>query len=534
MGEETYGPRTPAWSALSKYATVFSQRTIASLFQEDADRAEAFSAEAEGVWLDLSRQRLDSSALELLLELAKQTEVAVWIKRMFDGEHINNTEDRAALHVALRRPADCPLTVDGEDVMRLVKAERAKMQQLADALHEGELKGYTGHPITDIVNIGIGGSDLGLVMAVEALSDYRKPGLGVHFVSNLDGVQVSRVLEKVSPETTLFVVCSKSFTTLETLTNAQVVREWLLACGGEQAVATQFVAVSTDHAAMDAFGIAPKRRLALWDWVGGRYSLCSPVGLSLALAVGWEHFEALLRGAHAMDCHFEQAPSENNLPVLLALTGVWNRNFLGMPSHAVLPYDHHLCQLPAYLQQLEMESNGKRVTSEGEPIDYPTAPITWGGVGTDGQHAVFQLLHQGTHIVPVEFLAVIEPGDVLDPNHHRQLLLNAFAQGAALMKGRENDDPARAYPGNRPSSTLLLDTLDPRTMGALIAFYEHRTFVNGVLLGINSFDQWGVELGKEMSHRILPELTSVDTASGHDSSTNGLINHLKRLREEDG
>ena len=501
MGEETYGPRTPAWSALSKYATVFSQRTIASLFQEDADRAKAFSAEAEGVWLDLSRQRLDSSALELLLELAKQTEVAVWIKRMFDGEHINNTEDRAALHVALRRPADCPLTVDGEDVMRLVKAERAKMQQLADALHEGELKGYTGHPITDIVNIGIGGSDLGLVMAVEALSDYRKPGLGVHFVSNLDGVQVSRVLEKVSPETTLFVVCSKSFTTLETLTNARVVREWLLVCGGEQAVATQFVAVSTDHAAMDAFGIAPKRRLALWDWVGGRYSLCSPVGLSLALAVGWEHFEALLRGAHAMDCHFEQAPSENNLPVLLALTGVWNRNFLGMPSHAVLPYDHHLCRLPAYLQQLEMESNGKRVQRDGAPVECETCPVIWGEPGSNAQHSFYQLLHQGTAKVSVDFLLPVNSG-VGRQEQQDLAAANCLAQSWALASGdpaESDNDSHQACSGNHPSSLILFERLDPDTLGKLIALYEHKVFIQSVIWGINAFDQWGVQLGKRLA-----------------------------------
>jgi len=323
----------------------------------------------------------------------------------------------------------------------------------------------------------------------------------VHFVSNLDGVQVSRVLEKVSPETTLFVVCSKSFTTLETLTNAQVVREWLLACGGEQAVATQFVAVSTDHAAMDAFGIAPKRRLALWDWVGGRYSLCSPVGLSLALAVGWEHFEALLRGAHAMDCHFEQAPSENNLPVLLALTGVWNRNFLGMPSHAVLPYDHHLCRLPAYLQQLEMESNGKRVQRDGAPVECETCPVIWGEPGSNAQHSFYQLLHQGTAKVSVDFLLPVNSG-VGRQEQQDLAAANCLAQSWALASGdpaESDNDSHQACSGNHPSSLILFERLDPDTLGKLIALYEHKVFIQSVIWGINAFDQWGVQLGKRLA-----------------------------------
>ncbi|HEX5420915.1 MAG TPA: glucose-6-phosphate isomerase, partial [Gammaproteobacteria bacterium] len=411
MATDTYGPRTEPWRSLAGHAENLKRdASIKQLFEAEPARFNAFSLEREGLLYDFSRELIDHEALGLLLELARQTEVPHWIELMFAGHAINNTEDRPALHVALRRPADQPIQAWGENVMPLVEAERAKMRVLADALHDDELKGYTGEPISDVVNIGIGGSDLGIVMAVKALAELKKPGLGVHCVSNIDGVEMSHVLARVNPAKTLFVICSKSFTTLETLTNARTARQWLLEHGGERAVAAQCVAVSTNHAAMDEFGIAPDRRLAMWDWVGGRYSVWSAVGLTVALAVGWPSFEAMLRGGHAMDEHFEHAPLEQNLPVLLALVGLWNRNFLGAPTHAVLPYDDHLQRFPAYLQQLEMESNGKSVRRGGEPVESATCPIVWGEPGSNAQHSFYQLLHQGTERVSIDFLLPAKSG----------------------------------------------------------------------------------------------------------------------------
>lgn len=501
MSGETYGPRTEAWSALKERAGELGRKPVAALFDEEPRRGRIFSVEAEGLWLDLSRQRLDSGALKLLLSLAEQTRLPDWTERMFRGERINNTEDRAALHIALRRPADRPAMLDGEDIMPGVEAERAKMRALVDALHGRSLKGFTGRPITDIVNIGIGGSDLGIAMAVEALDAYRMPGLGVHFVSNVDGVQLARVLRTANPETTLFVVCSKTFTTLETLTNARAIREWLMQKGGAEAVAAQFVAVSTNHAAMDAFGIASDRRLTVWDWVGGRYSVCSAVGLVLAMAIGWRHFAAFLAGAHRLDEHFRTAPPERNLPVLLALAGVWNRNCLGIGSHAVLPYDQHLHRLPAYLQQLEMESNGKSVRRSGEPVECATAPVIWGEPGSNAQHSFYQLLHQGTEPVSADFLL---PAASLANRQEQQDIaaLNCLAQAWALAAGDpagEDTGAHRHYPANRPSSLILFRRLDPATLGKLIALYEHKVFAQGVIWDVNSFDQWGVELGKRLA-----------------------------------
>ncbi len=501
MSEDPYGPRTRAWSALGKRAEALEHVTIPALFEQEPDRGRQFCAETQGLWLDLSRQRLDNRTLKLLLELAVQVRLPEWTERMFRGERINNTEDRAALHVALRRPADRPLMMDDGDIMPVVEAERDKMRRLAGSLHDGSLRGHTGRRITDIVNIGIGGSDLGVAMAVEALDRYRMPGLGVHFVSNVDGVQVDRVLRAVNPETTLFVVCSKTFTTLETLANARVVREWLLRQGGEDAVAGQFVAVSTNHRAMDDFGVAPERRLDLWDWVGGRYSLCSSVGLVLALAIGWRNFAEFLAGAHELDEHFRSAPLERNLPVLLALAGVWNRNFLGAANHAVLPYDQHLHRLPAYLQQLEMESNGKSVRRGGQPVECATAPVIWGEPGSNAQHSFYQLLHQGTEPVSVDFL--LPATSVADRQDQQDLAaVNCFAQAWALAGGDpegRNPDPFRDYAGNRPSSLILFQRLDPATLGKLVALYEHKVFVQGVIWDVNSFDQWGVELGKRLA-----------------------------------
>jgi glucose-6-phosphate isomerase len=502
--DETYGPRTPAWKALRRCAETSAARPIRSLFAADPERGRAFSREAEGLYLDFSRQSLDPQGLESLLGLAEQTRVATWIERMFAGGHINNTEDRAALHAALRRPADRPLIADGENVMPLVEAERAKMRRLAEALHAGELRGHTDKSVTDVVNIGIGGSDLGIAMAVEALAEYRKPGLRVHFVSNVDGAQMTQVLDRVDPETALFVICSKSFTTLETLTNAEVARAWLLERGGERAVAAQCVAVSTNHEAMDAFGIAPDRRLAMWDWVGGRFSVCSAVGLTVALAVGAPSFDAFLAGAHALDEHFQSAPMGENLPVLLALLGVWNRNFLGASSHAVLPYDARLHRFPAYLQQLEMESNGKSVRRNGEPVECETCPVIWGEPGSNAQHSFYQLLHQGTQRVSLDFLLPA----VADTRRQEQQDLaaaNCLAQTWALAEGDpagRSTDAHQRYAGDKPSSLILFERLDPATLGKLIALYEHKVYVQGVIWGVNSFDQWGVQLGKRLASQL--------------------------------
>ena len=504
MSRETYGPRTEAWASLGQRAAMLARKPIAAIVDEEPRRGRLFSVEAEGLWLDLSRQRLDSEALKLLLELAAQTCVPDWIERMFRGERINNTEDRAALHIALRRPADRPVMLAGEDIMPRVEAEREKMRALVESLHDGSLKGYTGRRITDIVNIGIGGSDLGVVMALEALDGYCMPGLDVHCVSNVDGVQLARVLRAVDPETTLFVVCSKTFTTSETLTNAQGIREWLLQRGGPVAVAAQFVAVSTNHQAMDAFGVAPQRRLDLWDWVGGRYSVCSAVGLILAMAIGWKNFAGFLAGAYQLDEHFRSAPLDRNLPVLLALAGVWNRNFLGAANHAVLPYDQHLNRLPAYLQQLEMESNGKSVRRGGEPVECATAPVIWGEPGSNAQHSFYQLLHQGTEPVSVDFL--LPAMSMVDRQEQHDLAaLNCLAQAWALAAGDPADgivDPHRDYPANRPTTLILFRRLDPATLGKLVALYEHKVFTQGVIWDVNSFDQWGVELGKRLVSRL--------------------------------
>jgi glucose-6-phosphate isomerase len=525
MSESTYGPRTAAWRDLESHVQRLATRRIRHLFDSDPGRGEAFCVEAAGLYLDFSRQRLDDLVIESLIELGEQVSLPAQIEGLFSGKHVNNTEDRAALHTALRAPAGASLVVDDEDVAELVDTERKKMQALCNALHAGELKGFTGEPITDVVNIGIGGSDLGLVMGVEALAEHVNADLRVHFISNVDGVQLAHVLERVDAARTLFVICSKSFTTLETLTNANAAREWLLAAGGEAAVAAQCVAVSTNHAAMDAFGIAPDRRFAIWDWVGGRFSLWSAVGLTLALAIGWKSFEALLAGGHAMDEHFKTAPLRENLAVVLALIGIWNRNFLGTGNHAVLPYDYHLNRFPAYLQQLEMESNGKSVRHDGSPVECDTCPIIWGEPGNNAQHAFYQLLHQGTEAVSADFI-VPAKSSVGRQSQHDHAIANCLAQVWALAEGRSADDPHRNYDGNRPSSLIAFEQLDPQTLGALIALYEHKVFVQGVVWDINSFDQWGVELGKAMASEL--------SAAVHDRSADGpvMVRHaLQRLRD---
>jgi glucose-6-phosphate isomerase len=508
MSTETYGPRTAAWRSLVSHSDALRARTIRSLFDQGPQRFQRFSCESEGLLLDISRQLIDEQCRALLLELAEQTDVRRWIELMFEGYPINNTEDRPALHVALRRPAPRPLLAYGEDIMPLVERERQKMRALANALWTGELRGYTGKPVTDIVNIGIGGSDLGIAMAVSALAEDVRRGLGVHFVSNIDGVALAHTLERVNAETTLFVICSKTFTTLETLVNANAARDWLLAAGGDSAVAAQCVAVSTNEAAMDAFGIAPDRRFAMWDWVGGRYSVWSAVGLTVALAVGWRKFEEFLAGGAAIDEHFRAAPLERNLPVLLALVGIWNRNFLDAPSHAVLPYDDHLSRFPAYLQQLEMESNGKSVRRGGEPVECATCPVIWGQPGSNAQHSFYQLLHQGTERVSIDFLLPARSAVGRQPQQDLAAA-NCLAQAWALAEGDPGDEPGSArsphqrYQGNRPSSLLLFERLDATTLGKLVALYEHKVYVQGVIWDVNSFDQWGVQLGK----RLATELT---------------------------
>jgi len=529
MNTETYGPRTAAWKSLTESAKTLERGSIKALFASDAKRFERFSLEAEGILLDFSRQLLDTGALESLLELAEQAEVQRWIELMFGGHPINNTEDRPALHVALRRPADAPLLAYGENVMPLVEGERAKMRALADALHSGKLRGYTGKPITDLVNIGIGGSDLGIVMAVHALAEECRAGFRVHFVSNVDGVGLAHVLARVKPETTLFVICSKTFTTLETLVNAQAAREWLLAAGGTQAVAAQCVAVSTNEAAMNEFGIAPDRRLAIWDWVGGRYSVWSAVGLTVALAIGWKNFSAFLAGGAAIDEHFRRAPLAQNLPVLLALIGIWNRNFLGAPTHAVLPYDDHLVRFPAYLQQLEMESNGKSVRRSGEAVECATCPVIWGEPGSNAQHSFYQLLHQGTERVSIDFLLPAR-STVGRQSQQDLAAANCLAQAWALAEGDPagtSRSPHQRYPADRGSSMLIFERLDPTTLGKLVALYEHKVFVQGVIWDVNSFDQWGVQLGKRLASQIASIVEGV--AASAPRAIDGALTALRAL-----
>ncbi|MFL2545893.1 MAG: glucose-6-phosphate isomerase [Candidatus Rariloculaceae bacterium] len=529
MTEETYGPRTSAWKELSAKAAELRSGSIRSLFSADPNRGVDLSQESVSLYVDFSRQLLEGTSLALLYDLAEQTGVPAGIGRMFSGAHINNTEDRAALHVALRRPADRPLLLDSEDVMPFVEAERRRMKSLSDRLHAGELRGYTGKQIVDVVNIGIGGSDLGLVMATVALVESCNPEIGLHFVSNIDGVEVSHVLKAVDPETTLFVICSKSFTTIETLTNARTVRDWLLKQGGERAIAAQFVAVSTNHEAIDEFGIAADRRFAIWDWVGGRFSLWSAVGLTLALAIGWDRFSEFLAGAHEMDEHFVASPVSQNLPVLMALLGIWNRNFLELSSHAVLPYDDHLRRLPAYLQQLEMESNGKSVRMDGSPVQCDTCPVIWGEPGSNAQHSFFQLLHQGTVGVSMDFLLPVRSA-VGRQDQQDLAAANCLAQTWALSEGdpqNDSEDPHQVYPGNRPSTLVIFDEIDPATLGRLVALYEHKVYVQGIIWDINSFDQWGVQLGK----RLAESLTKPAASGAPPPAISAAIARLARSAE---
>jgi glucose-6-phosphate isomerase len=532
--------RLPQWSALAAHRQALEGTHLRDLFAADPDRVAAFSVRMDGLLLDWSKNRVTAETVRLLLDLARARDVEGWRERMFAGERINTTEDRAVLHTALRNRADRPVLVDGRDVMSDVRAVLDRMAGFCDRVRSGDWTGWTGKPITDVVNIGIGGSDLGPAMAVQALTPWAHPRLTAHFVSNIDGTHLAEVLKRVDPETTLFIIASKTFTTQETLTNAHSARDWFLSKGGpEQDIARHFVAVSTNEAEVRAFGIDPQNMFGFWDWVGGRYSLWSAIGLPIALMIGPEGFEAFLAGGRAMDDHFREAPLDRNMPVILALLGVWYGNFWGATAHAVLPYDQYLARFPAYLQQLDMESNGKGVDREGNSVDYATGPIIFGEPGTNGQHAFYQLIHQGTHLIPCDFIATVESQNPMG-RHHPILLSNALAQTEALLTGKTADQvraegageglvPHKVFTGNRPTNTLLLDRLDPRALGMLIALYEHKVFVQGVIWNINSFDQWGVELGKQLAKAILPELEG-GPEKPHDASTTHLIRTIRAGR----
>ena len=541
--------QTAAWQALQKHFDELKDVTIADLFAKDGDRFSKFSATfGDQMLVDYSKNRITEETLAKLQDLAKECDLAGAIKSMFSGEKINRTENRAVLHVALRNRSNTPILVDGKDVMPEVNAVLEKMKTFSEAIISGEWKGYTGKAITDVVNIGIGGSDLGPYMVTEALHPYKNH-LNMHFVSNVDGTHIAEVLKKVNPETTLFLVASKTFTTQETMTNAHSARDWFLkAAGDEKHVAKHFAALSTNAKAVGEFGIDTANMFEFWDWVGGRYSLWSAIGLSIVLSIGFDNFVELLSGAHAMDKHFSTTPAEKNLPVLLALIGIWYNNFFGAETEAILPYDQYMHRFAAYFQQGNMESNGKYVDRNGNVVDYQTGPIIWGEPGTNGQHAFYQLIHQGTKMVPCDFIAPAITHNPLS-DHHQKLLSNFFAQTEALAFGKSREvveqeyrdqgkDPAtldyvvpfKVFEGNRPTNSILLREITPFSLGALIALYEHKIFTQGVILNIFTFDQWGVELGKQLANRILPELKDDKEISSHDSSTNGLINRYKAWR----
>jgi len=538
----------PAWKALSKHWLGIRDVHMRDLFDADPLRFEKFSVKFNDILLDFSKNRITEETITLLTELARESELEKWIDKMFSGELINHTEKRAALHTALRNRSDSPVILDGHDVMPDIHRVLDKMDFISKTIRNGHWKGFSGRNIIDVVNLGVGGSDLGPVMVTEALRPYGKSGLRVHFVSNVDPSHICDTLSNLNPETTLFIVSSKSFTTQDTLENAKTARDWLLEVARDQdAVAKHFIAVAANTKAAVAFGINEDNILEMWDWVGGRYSLWSSIGLSIAIYVGMDRFKALLEGAFEMDEHFRTAPFEENLPVILGLLGIWYNNFFHADSYAVLPYDQHLHRFPAFLQQVDMESNGKSVTRAGNPVDYSTGPIVWGELGITGQHAFYQSLHQGTKLVPTDFMVPIES---LNPvgHHHTILLSNFFAQTQALTRGRTEAEtraelehegldkeeverllPYKVFKGNKPSNTILFRALTPRTLGSIIAMYEHKIFVQGVIWEINSFDQWGVELGKQLAETIFKQLSARKPVNNHDVSTNGLINYYMKM-----
>jgi glucose-6-phosphate isomerase len=542
--------KSAAWQGLQAHHKTMARIHMRDLFAQEPNRFERLSLRFEDLLLDYSKNRVTTRTLSLLLDLAREAELADWIERMFRGERINATERRAVLHVALRNRSNRPIEIDGKDVMPAVNDVLRRMEAFTAAVRSGSWTGHDGRKITDVVSIGIGGSYLGPEMATLALTAFADDGPRLHFVANVDGADLAIALAGLDAATTLFVVISKTFTTIETLTNARSAREWFRAKAGENAdLARHFVAVSNNREAVAEFGIDPANSFEIWDWVGGRYSLWSAVGLPLALAVGFDNFRQLLDGGHAMDEHFRTTPPERNMPVLLALLGIWYIDFFGAETHAVLPYDHGLRRLPAYLQQLDMESNGKRVTRDGAAIDYATAPVLWGEPGTNSQHSFLQELHQGTRLLPADFLLPATSAYPAGP-HHELLIANCLAQTEALMKGRTEAEvrteleatglrgpevqrllPHKVQPGNQPTNTLLFRRLDPRTLGMLIALYEHKVFVQGVIWQVNSFDQWGVELGKQLASTIAAELHAPEGAGPHDSSTAGLMATVRQMRQ---
>jgi glucose-6-phosphate isomerase len=540
---------SPAWQNLEKHYADMKTREMRDLFKEDPDRFKKFSLEFDGLFFDFSKNRINDETMRLLRALAADRDVNGWAKKMFSGVKINITENRAVLHVALRNRSNKPILVDGTDVMPEVNAVLKHMEEFSNKIRSGEWKGYTGKAITDFVNIGIGGSDLGPVMVTEALKPYAQANLHAHFVSNVDGTHIAETLKHLSPETTLFIVASKTFTTQETLTNAHSARDWFLKEAKDEAhIAKHFVALSTNEKEVTKFGIDAANMFGFWDWVGGRYSLWSAIGLPIVLSIGYDNFVQMLEGAHAMDNHFLEAPPEKNLPLTLGLLGIWYNNFFGARTVAILPYDQYMHRFPAYFQQGDMESNGKGVQRNSESVETVTGPVIWGEPGTNGQHAFYQLIHQGTQWIPCDFIAPVETHNPLG-DHHKILLSNYFAQTEALMKGKTPEEvreeleksgvtgdalekliPHKVFTGNRPTNSFLVPKITPKMLGMLIAMYEHKIFTQGIIWNINSFDQWGVELGKQLAKAILPELEKEGEVTSHDSSTNGLINRFKSLR----
>ncbi|WED21589.1 glucose-6-phosphate isomerase [Vibrio sp. JC009] len=541
--------QTQAWKALTAHFESAQDMELKTLFAQDADRFDKFSAKfGSDILVDYSKNLINQETMEKLFALAEETDLKAAIEAMFSGEKINQTEGRAVLHTALRNRSNKPVMVDGEDVMPAVNAVLEKMKSFTNRVVSGDWKGYTGKAITDVVNIGIGGSDLGPYMVTEALAPY-KTHLNMHFVSNVDGTHIAETLKKVDPETTLFLVASKTFTTQETMTNAHTARDWFLAAASDEAhVAKHFAALSTNGDAVSAFGIDTENMFEFWSWVGGRYSLWSAIGLSIALGVGFDNYVELLTGAHEMDNHFTSTPLEQNIPAILALIGIWYNNFYGAESETILPYDQYMHRFAAYFQQGNMESNGKYTDRDGNPVDYQTGPIIWGEPGTNGQHAFYQLIHQGTKLIPCDFIApAISHNAVGD--HHQKLMSNFFAQTEALAFGKTKEQveaefaaagksaeevkdlvPFKVFEGNRPTNSILVKQITPSTLGSLIAMYEHKIFVQGVIWNIFTFDQWGVELGKQLANQILPELADESAVDTHDSSTNGLINAFKAYK----
>lgn len=548
MFEKTVN-KTKAWKKLESHYKHFRKVEMKDLFACDADRAKKFSVNLEAMYVDYSKNRINDRTMKLLLNLARECDLENKIKAMFKGDKINVTERHPVLHIALRNRANTPIYVDGKNVMPQINEVLAKMKKFSDAVRFGEFKGQTGKKLTNIVNIGIGGSDLGPVMACEALRKYWAKDINCYFISNIDGTACAEVLNKVDPETTLFIVASKTFTTIETLTNARTCRKWLVDALGEHAVAKHFVALSTNTKEVEKFGINPENMFEFWDFVGGRYSMWSAIGLIIAIAVGFENFERMLEGAYAMDQHFYNTDFEHNIPVILGMLGIWYNNFFGLHRYAVIPYDQYLQYVPMYLQQLDMESNGKFVAMNGEYVKYATGPVLFGGAGTNVQHSFFQLIHQGTEIVPMDFvIPAISHNEIGE--HHEILVANVLAQGEALMRGKTVKEAAaelkkagksreeinylkkfKSFEGNRPSNTIVFKKMDPYTLGMLIAMYEHKVFVQGVVWNVDSFDQYGVELGKQMALSILPELQGTASGINHDGSTNSLIGLIKRLRK---